>query len=128
MLKNVPIACLLTVVAIVPLAHAQLSKGPNGGIVATSQGHPIELVLKGQEIVFYLRDDDGSALASKDMLGRATIQEGGKTIMVTLEPMAPNMLAGKLEGPVGAKARVVFSANFRRGAHTHTLTARYVAQ
>jgi hypothetical protein len=78
MLKNVPIACLLTVVAIVPLAHAQLSKGPNGGIVATSQGHPIELVLKGQEIVFYLRDDDGSALATKDMLGRATIQEGGE--------------------------------------------------
>jgi hypothetical protein len=128
MLKYVPIACLLMVVAIVPLAHTQSSKGPNGGIVATSQGHPIELVLKGNEIVFYLRDDDGSALPTKDMQGRATVQEGGKTITVTLEPAAPNILAGKLEAPVGAKARVVFSANFRSGSHTHTLTARYVTQ
>jgi hypothetical protein len=128
MLKYVPIACLLTVVAIVPLGHAQSSKGPNGGIVATSQGHPIELVIKEHEIVFYLRDDDGSALPTKDMHGRATIQDAGKTITVTLEPAAPNMLTGKLEAPVAAKARVVFSANFRRGAHTHTLTARYVMQ
>jgi hypothetical protein len=128
MLKYAPAACLLTIVAIMAVAHAQSSKGPNGGIVATSQGHPIELVLKGQEIVFYLRDDDGSALTTKDMQGRATIQEGGKTISITLEPAAPNMLAGKLAAPVGAKARVVFSANFRRGAHTHTLTARYVTQ
>ena len=37
-------------------------------------------------------------------------------------------LAGKLQGPLGAKARVVFSANFRVGSHTHTLTARYVTQ
>jgi hypothetical protein len=96
--------------------------------VATSQGHPIELVLKGNEIVFYLRDDDGSALPTKDMQGRATVQDAGKTITVTLEPAAPNILAGKLEAPVGAKARVVFSANFRRGAHMHTLTARYVTQ
>jgi hypothetical protein len=128
MLKYAPAACLLTIVAIMPIAHAQSSKGPNGGIVATSQGHPIELVLKGQEIVFYLRDDDGSALPTKDMQGRTTIQEAGKTISITLEPAAPNMLAGKLAAPVGAKARVVFSANFRRGAHTHTLTARYVTQ
>jgi hypothetical protein len=111
-----------------PIAHAQSSKGPNGGIVATSQGHPIELVLKGQEIVFYLRDDDGSALPTKDMQGRATIQDAGKTITIMLAPAAPNMLAGKMEAPVGAKARVVFSANFRSGAHTHTLTARYVTQ
>jgi hypothetical protein len=62
------------------------------------------------------------------MQGRATVQEGGKMITVTLEPVAPNILVGRLEAPVGAKARVVFSANFRRGAHTHTLTARYVTQ
>jgi hypothetical protein len=128
MLKYVPIACLLTVVATVPLAHAQSSKGPNGGIVATSQGHPIELVLKDHEIVFYLRDDDGSALPTKDMHGRATIQDAGKTITVTLEPAAPNMLTGKVQTLLGAKARVVFSASFRSGSHTHTLTARYVTQ
>jgi hypothetical protein len=128
MLKYVPVACFLTIVAIIPIAHAQSSKGPNGGIVATSQGHPIELVLKGQEIVFYLRDDDGSALPTKDMHGRATIQDAGKTITVTLEPAAPNRLVGKLQAPLGAKARVVFSANVRVGSHTHTLTARYLTQ
>ena len=128
MLKYAQVACFLTIISILPIAHAQSSKGPNGGIVATSQGHPIELVLKGQEIVFYLRDDDGSALPTKDMYGRATIQDAGKTITVTLEPAAPNRLVGKLQGPLGAKARVVFSANVRVGAHTHTLTARYVTQ
>jgi hypothetical protein len=89
---------------------------------------PIELVLKDHEIVFYLRDDDGSALPTKDMHGRATIQDAGKTITVTLEPAAPNMLTGKVQAPLGAKARVVFSAKFRSGSHTHTLTARYVTQ
>ena len=128
MLKYAPVACFFTIVAIIPIAHAQSSKGPNGGIVATSQGHPIELVLKGQEIVFYLRDDDGSALPTKDMHGRATIQDAGKTITVTLEPAAPNRLVGKLQAPLGAKARVVFSANVRVGSHTHTLTARYLTQ
>jgi hypothetical protein len=128
MLKYAPVACFLTIVAIIPIAQAQSSKGPNGGIVATSQGHPIELVLNDQEIVFYLRDDDGSALPTKDIHGRATIQDAGKTITVTLEPAAPNRLAGKLQAPLGAKARVVFSANVRVGSHTHTLTARYVTQ
>ena len=77
---------------------------------------------------FYLRDDDGSALPTKDMHGRATIQDAGKTITVTLEPAAPNRLVGKLQAPLGAKARVVFSANVRVGSHTHTLTARYLTQ
>ena len=128
MLRYALAACFLTIVAIVTIAHAQSSSGPNGGTVVTSQGHPIELVLKGQEIVFYLHDDDGSALPTKDMQGRATIQDAGKTISVTLQPTAPNMLTGKLDAPLGAKARVVFSAKFRVGSHTHALTARYVTQ
>ena len=48
-------------------------KGANGGMVTTSQGHPIEFVLKGQELTFYVNDDDGSPLPTKDMQGRATI-------------------------------------------------------
>jgi hypothetical protein len=35
-------------------------------------------------------------------------------------------MIGKAETAVGSKARVVFSANFREGSHSHTLTARYV--
>jgi hypothetical protein len=43
---------------------------------------------------------------------------------VPLEPEAPNMMVGKLQAPLGSKARVVFSANL----HGHSLTARYVTE
>lgn len=121
-------ALSLVLIATAAPVLAQSAKGPNGGTVVTSQGHPIEFVHKGQEIVFYLRDDDGSALATKDMQGRATIQDSGKTATVALQPSAPNMLVGKLQAPLGAKARVVFSAGVKVGSHTHTLTARYVTE
>jgi hypothetical protein len=93
-------------------------------MIVTSEGHPIELVLKGQEIAFYVNDEDGTPMATKELKGRATVQDGGKTTTVQLTPAAPNMLTGKLEAPLGAKARVVFSAN----VHGHSLTARYVTE
>ena len=40
----------------------------------SKKGHPIEFVLKGQEFLFYVIDDDGSPLPTKDMQGRATVQ------------------------------------------------------
>jgi hypothetical protein len=103
---------------------AQANKGPNGGLVVSSQGHPIEFVLKGQELTFYLIDDDGTPLATKGLRGRAVVQDGGKTVTIALQPAAPNMLVGKAEAPIGAKARVVFSTN----VHGHALTARYVTE
>ena len=117
---------VLVVVASLGVAEAQTKKGANGGLMAESQGHPIELVPKAQEIVFYLSDDDGSPLQTKGMRGRATVQNAGKTTTVTLEPAAPNMMIGKLQAPLSSKARVVFSATLKEGGHTHTLTARYV--
>ena len=93
-------------------------------MVVTSQGHPIEFVAKGQDLVFYINEDDGSPLSTKEMRGRATIQDGGKTTTVPLEPTAPNMMVAKLQAPLGSKARVVFSANL----HGHALTARYVTE
>ena len=126
MLKYGLFAVLIAVTAVVNDAEAQSKKGPNGGMIVTSSGHPIEFVLKGQELVFYLGDDDGSPLQTKGMTGRATVQDGGKTATVTLQPAAPNMMTGKVQAPLGAKARVVFSGTFREGGHVHTLTARYV--
>ena len=128
MLKHGLIAFLIAVIAAAGVAQAQSNKGQNGGMVATSHGHPIEFVLKGQDLVFYIRDDDGSPLPTKEMKGRATVQDGGKTSTVSLEPAAPNMMIGKLQDPLGPKARVVFSATFRENSHTHTLTARYVTE
>lgn len=108
-----------------PRPPSRSKKGANGGFLATSEGHPIEFVVKGLDVVFYLSDDDKSPLPTKTMRGRATIQDGGKTTTVTLQPAAPNMMVGKLPEELNPKARVVFSATFRAGSHNHTLTARY---
>jgi hypothetical protein len=124
MFKYSLVALLIAVTATATIAHAQQKKGANGGMVVTSQGHPIEFVAKGQDLVFYINEDDGSPLSTKEMRGRATIQDGGKTTTVPLEPTAPNMMVAKLQAPLGSKARVVFSANL----HGHALTARYVTE
>src|SRR6266700_717767 len=122
MFKQGLFAVLIAMAATASLAQTPPKKGPNGGMVVTSQGHPIEFVLKGQELIFYVSDDDGSSLSTETMRGRATVQDRGKTTTVPLEPGAPNMMVGKLQAPLGAKSRVVFSANL----HGHALTARYV--
>ena len=124
MFKHGLFALLIAMAATASLAQTQPKKGANGGMIVTSQGHPIEFVLKGQDLVFYINDDDGSPLSTKAMRGRATIQDGGKTTTVPLEPTAPNMMVAKLQAPLGSKARVVFSANL----HGHALTARYVTE
>jgi hypothetical protein len=124
MFKDGLFAVLIAMIATASFAQAQPKKGPNGGMVVTSQEHPIEFVLEGQKLIFYISDHDGSSLSTKDMRGRATVQEGGKTATVPLEPAAPNMMIGNLQAPLGSKARVVFSANL----HGHSLTARYVAE
>jgi hypothetical protein len=124
MLRRGLLIVLVAATTAVVAAYAQSKKGPNGGTVITSQGHPIEFVLKEQELVFYISDDDGSPLPTKDMRGRATIQDGGKTTSISLSSAAPNMMVGKLQASVGSKARVVFSANL----HGHSLTARYVTE
>jgi hypothetical protein len=118
------LAAILAVAALPQFAAAQAKKGTNGGPVVTSQGHPIEFVRKGLDIVFYVGDDDGSPLPTKDMKGRATVQDGGKTFNVALTPGAPNMMVGKLPAELSPQARVVFSASL----HGHSLTARYTAQ
>jgi hypothetical protein len=124
MFKHGLVALVIAVTATTSIAYAQQKKGANGGMVVTSQGHPIEFVAKGQDLVFYINDDDGSPLSTKAMRGRATVQDGDKTTTVPLEPAAPNMMVGKLQAPLGSKARVVFSANL----HGHSLTARYVTE
>ncbi|SCB56019.1 hypothetical protein GA0061098_106612 [Bradyrhizobium shewense] len=115
---------ILAVIAAVPCFAIAQTRGSNGGPMARSQGHPIEFVRKGTDIVFYVGDDDGSPLSTKDMRGRATIQDGGKTVTVALAPANPNMMTGKLRAELSPKAIVVFSASL----HGHSLTARYTAE
>ena len=124
MRKFVFLTLIAAMAAMPGFAAAQATKGSNGGPVVKSEGHPIEFVRNGLDIVFYVGDDDGSPLSTKDMKGRATILDGGKTVTVPLSPATPNLMSGKLQTELSPKAIVVFSAN----AHGHTLTARYTAE
>ena len=85
------------VLMLVGSASAQ-TKGPNGGIVVKADDHPIELVLRSQEIVFYVADHDGKPFATKGIQARAVVQDKGKTTNVALTPAEPNMFVGKLNG------------------------------
>ena len=115
---------IVALIAAMPQLAAAQTKGSNGGPIVKSQGHPIEFVRKGLDVVFYVGDDDGSPLSTKDMRGRATIQDGGKTVTVPLAPASPNMMTGKLPAEPSPKAIVVFSGSL----HGHSLTARYAGQ
>jgi hypothetical protein len=122
-------AIFAVVLVMCGVAEAQApKKGPHGGPVVTSEGHPIEFVNSGQEIVFYFTDDDGSPLSTKGMTGRAVIQDGGKTTTVPLTAAQPNRMVGKVQTPVGAKARVVLSATLSLGGHKHTLQGRFTTE
>jgi hypothetical protein len=121
MLKRLSVALLLTAAALSAAAQSD-KKGVNGGDVIVMEGHPIEFVSKGQEIVFYILDEDGrSPAATAGLTGRAVIQDGGKTTVVNLSPAEPNKFVGQLQMPLGSKARVVFTAKVLG----HNLQARF---
>ena len=121
MIRRALMAATLGLALMAP-ANAQ-TKGPNGGLVVKADEHPIEFVVRDQEIVFYVGDHDGKPMPTKGLKARAVVQDGGKTTTVALSPAAPNMFVGKLAAPLGAKARVVFSSAF----DGHSLQARFVA-
>ena len=116
-------ALMMAAVGLFLIANAEAqTKGPNGGMVVKVEDHPIEFVLRGQEIVFYVGDHDGKPMPTKGLKARAIVQDGGKTMTIALSPAPPNTFVGKLAAPLGAKARVVFSS-FIDG---HSLQARFV--
>lgn len=105
------------------VAH-EVAKGPNGGPVADSAGHHIEMVASGTELVLVLTEGDDKPLASAGTKNaRAIVQDGGKTATIALQPAEPNRLVGKLAQPLGPGARVVVSATMADG---HAVQARFV--
>jgi hypothetical protein len=117
------VSIVMVCVGMAGAAAAQgVGKGVNGGEVVVMEGHPIEFVVKGQEITFYVLEDDGkSPTPTTGFSGRAVIQDAGKTFAVALAPAEPNMFVGQLATALGPKARVVFSAK----VPGHTLQARF---
>src|SRR5262245_66335040 len=102
----------LLMVAIGSAATAEpAAKGANGGDVVVMENHPIEFVSKGQEITFYILDEDGQTpVSTAGLTGRAVIQDGGKTTAVNLSPADPNRFVGQLQMPLGSSARGVVYA------------------
>jgi hypothetical protein len=92
-----------------PMTASAETKGPNGGIVVKVDDHPVELVHRGQEIVFYVGDHHGKPQPTKGLQARAIVQDGGQTKTVVLTPRAPNLFVGTLSAPLSADARIVFS-------------------
>lgn len=122
MLKSISVALLSGLIVPVALAQSQ-PKGANGGDVVVMEGHPIEFVSRGQEIAFYILEDDGkSPTPTKGFTGRAVIQDSGKTFAVNLTPAEPNVFVAQLPMPLGSKARVVFSGK----VEGHNLQARFI--
>jgi hypothetical protein len=122
-MKNLVLALGLAALASPASAH-EAAKGPNGGPVADSAGHHVELVAKGTELVLFLTEEADKPLASAGTRNaRAVVQDGGRTATVPLQPAEPNRLVGTLPQPLGSGARVVVSATMPDG---HTVQARFV--
>jgi hypothetical protein len=124
MFKRLFVSLLLAAIAHGAAAQGS-KKGPNGGDVVVMENHPIEFVSKGQEITFYILDEDGQTpVMTAGSTGRAVIQDSGKTTAVNLSPAEPNRFVGQLQMPLGARARVVFSAKVAG----HNLQARFTTE
>lgn len=95
--------------------------GPNGGQTVIADGHPIELVISGTQLTFFVTDDDGKPMNTAGLKAKAFIQAGGKTTTVTLVPEASNKLIGALAAPLDKGAKVVLSGKL----HGHNLQARF---
>ncbi len=101
------------------------ARGPNGGMVVVADGHPIELVVEGQTVTFFLNDENGRAAPSRGASGRVVVQFGGQTATLSLAPVEPNRLVGQLAAPVAAGARLVFTGAMADG---HRVQARYLLE
>jgi hypothetical protein len=120
-MKKIILAATLALTVATGSAIAQRT-GPNGGMLAGSADHQVELVVAPTEISVYLLDD-GKVTAVQGANVRAVVQDAGRTINVALAANGPNRLTGRLEAPLAKGARVVISG---RDGHNHSVSARFV--
>lgn len=116
------IAAALVLAASPALSHEEI-KGPHGGHVMEASGHHIEFVPSPTEVTFYLSDEAGKPIASKDAKAKAFVQDAGKTTSLALTPTTPDKLTAKLGAPLHPGAKIAITATMPDG---HNLQARYV--
>jgi len=110
----------LTGLAAAP-AHAQ-RRGPNGGMLAGSAGHEVELVAEANSVRVYLIDHGRVAAPRAGASARLVIQEGQANRTVNLAASG-DAFAATLDTPIASGARVVVSGRMPDG---HTVQGRFV--
>lgn len=114
-------ACTLGA-TLVTAAQAQTRRGPNGGLIAGSDGHEVELVANGNNVRLYFINHGKVSPPKNGSSARMVIQEGQATRTANLA-INGDALITTLSAPLATGARVVVTGTLPDG---HTIQARYV--
>lgn len=120
--RRMILAGLSTALATPALAQQRERRGPNGGLLAGSEGHEVELVANGTAIRVYLVNHGRVAPPRSGATARMVIQEGQANRTAALTASGDGFSA-TLETPMASGARVVVTGRMPDG---HTVQARYV--
>lgn len=120
--RRMILAGLPLVLATPALAQQRERRGPNGGLLAGSEGHEVELVANGTAVRVYLVNHGRVAPPRSGATARLVIQEGQASRTANLTASGDGFNA-TLETPIGSGARVVVTGRMPDG---HTVQARYV--
>lgn len=113
----------LAAIGVTPaLVQQRERRGPNGGLLAGSEGHEVELVANGTAIRVYLVNHGRVAPPRSGSTARMVIQEGEANRTAALTASGDGF-AATLETPIASGARVVVTG---RMPDSHTVQARYV--
>ncbi len=120
--RRMILAGLAAIAATPALAQQRERRGPNGGLLAGSQGHEVEFVANGTAIRVYLVNHGRVAPPRTGSTARLVIQEGEASRTANLTASGDGF-AATLETPIASGARVVVTGRMPDG---HTVQARYV--
>ena len=120
--RRIILASLAVAFATPSLAQQRERRGPNGGLLAGSDGHEVELVANGTAIRVYLVNHGRIAPPRSGATARMVIQEGQANRTAALTASGDGFSA-TLETPIASGARVVVTGRMPDG---HTVQARYV--
>jgi hypothetical protein len=120
--RRMILAGLASAFATPALAQQRERRGPNGGLLAGSDGHDVELVANGTAIRVYLVNHGRIAPPRSGATARMVIQEGQANRTAALTASGDGFSA-TLETPIASGARVVVTGRMPDG---HTVQARYV--
>ena len=127
-LKQTRLAAIATLSVLLTFSAAQAhdtAKGPNGGAMVQADDKHLEFTVSDLALTVYVSDAKHDTIVTAGATGRAIVQADGKTATVSLAPLEPNALNGKLDAPLGKGARVVVTATLVDGTNVQ---ARFVVQ